>query len=701
MDFFFNPEGIAIVGATPNPLKGGNAILKNLKAGFRGGIYPVNPRYDEIEGLPCFSSVRSIPNPVDVALIFVPAKMVPAVLEDCIRKGVKGVIIESGGFAETGEEGAQLQRAVKNIATQAGIRVWGPNCMGLVDLTRGYIFSFMTPEALPKGLQKGNISLIVQSGLLSAGFLIDIMSHHIARFSKVCSIGNKIDVNECDLMPYLLKDEDTKVVGMYLESFTDGRGFAELCRRSQKPIVLLYGGKSRKGAEAAITHTASLAGNSRVISGVMAQVGVIEAVDFKHMIDICRAVASYGFFPDRPGRVAILTYSGGAGIVSADFIEQYGLSVADLSSTTRANLKKLFPDWMPVANPVDLWPALEKHAGSDIDVFGCALDAVLDDDAVDAVLLHTYTGNIRIQTSIPRIAEATKKSGKPTFVWLLGKQELALDFKREALSHGIPVFDEISRAVECMAVLFTHRKAPEWDTYSQDKTRGEEPPCAEIDHLLSNHEGTLDEHLSKTILRLHGIPTVEERIVRSVEECMSTAKEFGFPVVLKGLLPGAVHKTERGLICLGISTPDIAHNCYLELIQKVAIHGKVLLQKQLRGSVELMAGLIKDPLFGTCIMLGVGGFMAELFRDTVFAMAPLTERDALLLIGQLKNQKLLEGYRGEPPVNRRALAEILIKLGNFGLDHPRISEIDINPLMNTPDGLIAVDATIVLTGKQQ
>jgi acetyltransferase len=695
MDFFFNPDGIAVVGATPNPFKGGNAILKNLIAGYTGGIYPVNPQYSEIEALTCFPSVRAIPEQVDLAIVFVPAKKVPATIEDCIAKGVPGVMIESGGFAETGLDGTALQQSLKNMVSRSGIRLWGPNCMGLVDAYHDYVFSFMAPGALEHGLLRGNISLVVQSGLLSAGFLIDIMNHYITGISKVCSIGNKVDVNECDLMPHLLQDTNTKVVGLYLESFSDGRLFADLCRRSDKPIVLLYGGKSRKGAEAAISHTASLAGNQRVISGVLAQAGVIEATDFKQMIDICRSLAATEAHPERPGRVAILTFSGGAGIVSSDFIEKHGLSVAELSLSTKETLKGLFPEWMPVSNPVDLWPAMERHAGSRVDVYGTALKAVLRDPSVDSVFVHTYAGNIRIKLDIADLAEQSKTAGKPAFVWLLGSREEAFAFKKEALAHGIPVFDELSRGIECLATVFHHRKPPEMQ---MDLSEREDAGTLsrELTQLLENSSGPLDEHLSKNIIKSYGIPTVEEYIVNDATECEAIAVRIGFPVVAKGLLPQAVHKTERGLIHLGIHNTQTVLTSFNELMNKMNNNGKVLIQKYLKGSVELIAGLIRDSQFGTCVMLGIGGVMTEVFNDVVFAMAPLTERNAFDLTTRLRNQKILDGYRGESPVNRKALAEILVRLGNIGLMHPRISEIDINPLIISEGVPKAVDATIVL-----
>ena len=308
IDFFLNPRGIAIVGATPNPLKGGNAIVKNILLGYRGGIFPVNPKYTEIEGLTCYPSVRAIPDHVDMAVVFVPAPLVPAAVEDCVGKGVRGVMIESGGFAEAGPEGERLQNVLGAIAARSGIRLWGPNCMGLVDVVHRHIFSFMDPRAQEREeFIPGVVSLIVQSGMLSAIFLMDIMSNATMGVSKVASLGNKVDVNECDLLEYFLDDPDTEVIGLYLESFSEGRRFLDLCRSSKKPIIVLKGGRSSRGAEAARSHTASLAGNQRIVAGALAQVGVTEAQDFKQMMDLCRSFALTKPVPGGSDRVAILT----------------------------------------------------------------------------------------------------------------------------------------------------------------------------------------------------------------------------------------------------------------------------------------------------------------------------------------------------------------------------------------------------------
>ncbi len=697
MNFFFNPDGVAVVGATPNPLKGGYAIFKNLVIGYKGNIYPVNPSYKEIEGIPCYPSVSAIPGHVDLAIVFVPAKVVPATIEDCAAKGVPGVMIESGGFAETGHDGVLLQQSLKDICKRTGIRLWGPNCMGLVDAVGGRVFSFMDPRSLQQGLLiPGNVSLVVQSGLLSAGFLVDIMSHRVMGISKVCSIGNKIDVNECDLLSYLLEDTNTEVIGHYLESFSDGRRFTELCRKSTKPIVVLHGGKSRKGAEAAMSHTASLAGNHKIISGALAQAGVTEAGDFHQMMDLCRSLSARPRPVGRHGRVAVLTFSGGSGIVTSDFIEEHGLTVAELSRETKDALGRLFPEWMPVGNPVDLWPAIERHGGTNVAVYSTALAAVLNDPAVDAVFLHAFAGNFQIGINVTDIAEQTRAAGKPVFVWLLGRQEEALRFNAEALSHGIPVFHEISRAVECLAAVFHQQRSSDILRQLPEKGMTKRIPD-ELRDILENAVGPLDEYVSKTILRHHGIPAVEEEIIPDEAKCKKIAKRLGFPLVMKGLQEGKVHKTELGLVHLNITTPEAALQVFDSLKKNMDPSGKVLAYRQVKGKIEIIVGLVRDVQFGPCVMLGLGGIMAEILGDAVFAPAPLAMEDALALIGRLKGQKIFDGFRGEPPVSREELAGILVALGDIGLQYPRIHEIDVNPLIVGEKGVMtAVDATIVL-----
>ncbi len=455
MEFFFKPNGIAVVGATPEPYSGGRNLLTNLTFGYEGPIYPVNPKYDEILGLKCYPRVSEIQGPLDLAIIFVPARIVPQILEDCVKKKVKGVIIESGGFAEVGPMGKAIQDQCLAIAKTGGIRLWGPNCMGLIDAEKRYVFSFVIPQDMQEAIRPGHISLMVQSGLLSGGFIITLMGNKTLGLAKVCSIGNKCDVNENDLLEYLLKDPVTKVICLYLESFVNGRRFYELAAASEKPIVVLKGGKTPSGAKASFSHTASLAGNYDLIRGVLRQARIIEADDFFEMMDIARTLER-DFHIQRSSagkpRIAILTYSGASGIVTSDHMEKYGLTLANLSPQTRRHLEELNPDWMPVGNPVDYWPAMEKNGP--VLAYKQALSALHADPEVDGIIVHIYAGHGIWLLDPKEILSGVKEPRKPILFWLIGPENIRDATRLPLEEEGYPTFHEIHRTVRAMASLF-------------------------------------------------------------------------------------------------------------------------------------------------------------------------------------------------------------------------------------------------------
>jgi acetyltransferase len=349
---------------------------------------------------------------------------------------------------------------------------------------------------------------------------------------------------------------------------------------------------------------------------------------------------------------------------------------------------------MPVSNPADLWPAMERHMETGLDVYGESLNAVMADPGVDAVLLSTFAGNFPIFLDLADTAARSRKSGKPIFVWITGQQGPVLEFQKKARDIGVPVFQELHRAVECLAAVLNPRQGHGVSEGIDQPDGMDLPP--DLDEMVREMEGPLDEHLSKRYLQACGIPTVKEVIVEDIDSFKNAAEELGFPLVMKGLMPGGIHKTEMGLVRLNIQGKDAARRVFRELMKRMKGEGKVLLQQQVEGKVELILGLIRDPQFGPCVMFGLGGVMAEIFQDTAFAMAPLTLKDALDLISRIKGQKLLNGFRGAPPVNREELAGILSALGAIGLRDRRIKEIDINPLMITSSGAVAVDATIIL-----
>ncbi len=698
MKFFFEPRGIAVVCATPSKEKGGNIIVSNLKKGYQSEIYPVNPRYEEIEGLACYPSVADVPDPVDLAILFVAAHRVPQVIEACAKRKIPGVMIQSAGFSEIGARGEVFQQDAKQIADKFGIRLWGPNCMGLVDAVHGFVFSTVTPTIWDTGLTSGNVSLIAQSGMLAGAFLIDLISHGNMGISKVCSIGNKMDVDENDLLEYLIDDPDTTAIGLYLESFADCRRFMNLARSTAKPIVILNGGKTAHGAAAALSHTASLSARGVIVSGAMAQAGIIEADGFYQLTDYCKTFGMYPEIQFKSGnRVAVLTYTGAAGIVSADIMDKHGLRLSELNADTLNELQTVFPEWMPPSNPVDMWPGIILNGSKK--VYEKAMEAVCADPAVDAVFAHCFVGGFSLETDLDVMAQAARKARKPLICWISGEREQVFKFQRSAQRLGIPVFREVMRAVECIGVLLNRPLVNEVNGTSNFIEEVPRPSTDNHLHILKSGKGQLDEYMSKKVLAAYGIPVVEEKCVSSLDDALQTAKTFGFPLVVKGILEGISHKTESNLVQLGIVSDEGLEKAVENLQQTMHGQGSILIQKQVEGKIELVAGFIRDPQFGPCVMCGLGGVFTEALNDTVFGVAPLNLTDALNMIERLKCRDILDGYRGFDRVDKNVLAQILVSLGDLGCAYAGIQEIDINPLIIHNGLPIAVDGLVVLPEK--
>jgi len=458
MDFFFNPKGIAVIGATDNPLKGGYHIVNNILGGYTGKVYPVNPKYDSILGLPCYPDIASIPDDFDLAIYFIPATFLPETIERCATKKVKGIIIESAGFAEVGEEGAELQAECLGLATKHQIRLWGPNCMGLLDGHTKNVFSFMYSDEWKTLMTPGKASFVVQSGMLSAGFLMMILDRGGMNISKMCSVGNKCDVNETELLEYLARDPHTDVIGLYLESLVDPRRFMEISRATEKPIIVLKSGRSPSGAKAAMSHTASLAGNDAITNNALKQAGVITVHDFTEMTDFMR-----GFSMTKgcrnSGGTAIVSFSGGGGIVTADFLHDADLPLAPLSAETLSAIKEVFPPWMEPANPVDVWPAVERNGIET--VYNSVVDAIMNDDKVDSLIIHLFSGSMDTGMLEP-LAGMKDRLEKPVIAWLIGTGDNFRIARKEIEELGIPVFEEMGRGVSFLAAAKKHYLGKSW-----------------------------------------------------------------------------------------------------------------------------------------------------------------------------------------------------------------------------------------------
>lgn len=689
MDFFFNPVSLAVIGASDH--YPGEAILHNARLSeIKGSVYPVNPKRDRLGGMPCYPSVDQIPGPVDLALILTPAQTVPGALEACARKGVKGAIIESAGFAEVGETGLQLQEKCLAVARAAGMRLWGPNCMGLVDLARRRFFTFMDAKLTHSLGDPGQVGLVVQSGMLSAAFLADLATRRGMSVAKVCSIGNRCDVNECDLLEYLVGDPDCRAIALYLESLKQGRRLSELAAASAKPVVVLLGGQSKGGARAALCHTASLAGDARLAKSVLEGAGVVLARDFHHMAELANALALLKP-PREKARAAVLTFSGGAGILTCDLLERHGLDLARLSDKSLAALQEFFPPWMRPGNPVDLYPAMERIGR--LPAFERAAEICLEDPGVDVLIFH-YALGVEDRTLDPvRLKEMADRAGKSLLFWCLGTGEAVLEFSLRAQQAGAPVFGELSLAVEALAVA-----ADRWGGMAEASPASSASPKAPE---ASDPELVWDERRSKETLAAYGIPVVQEEAVTNAAQAAEAAERLGWPVVLKGVLPGVLHKTEQGLVRLGLANQAQISRAYAELRAAMGGKGQVLAQRQARHEYELIAGFLRDANFGPCLMLGLGGVLAEFMPRAAFATIPWEPKAAWDLIDRVGAARLFQGWRGAPPLDRAALVELLTGLARLAQERPDIAQVDINPVAVQEGKPFALDATIVLEGGEK
>lgn len=458
MKFFFEPETVALIGATNKHGKPGRSLHRNLQLSFEDRYYPVNPKGGDWDGKKVYASLGEIPVDIDLVVIFIPPAGVPAAVEECARKGVKGVIIESAGFSETGEEGRRLQDRILETARAAGMRVWGPNCMGVINANRKYVMSFMATGMWKERLTPGGLSLIVQSGMLSAGFLMAALGRAQFGLGKVCSIGNKDDVDELDVLEYLIEDPDTEVITMYVESINDGARFLKVAKSTDKPIVVLKGGVTESGAKAAVSHTASMAGNAQIVEGALRQAGVVRVYGFHEMLDAGRLLARFGKQPKSTPKIAILTFSGAAGIITSDILESMGMKLAEFSKETMNRLREIYPPWMPPENPGDLYPAMEIHGPEK--TYMESFRAILPDPGVDAIILHVFAPPAKVRMmplDLDELRKLVDEYKKPVVAWLLGDPDASLNMSREFEAKGVLVTPDIRRAVSILAAVFGGR----------------------------------------------------------------------------------------------------------------------------------------------------------------------------------------------------------------------------------------------------
>lgn len=691
LEKFFSPESVAIVGASQKKGKVGYEIVNNLlKGGFPGELYPVNTKASEIVGLKCYPDLESIGKTPDLVVIIVPAQYVPGVLEQCVKIGVDSVIIITAGFKEVGEEGKRLEKQIAQIARRGNIRFIGPNCLGVISTYDKLNASF--GGDLPV---EGATCYVSQSGALLAAIL-DMANNQGIGLSKLISIGNKADLNELDILRAMDKDADTKVIAGYLESIDDGNQFAREAEdiSNRKPILLIKSGGTAAGARAASSHTGSLAGGDTAYEAVFAKAGIIRCKSIMQQFNYARAFANQPL--PMGARVAVITNAGGPGIMTADAIEAHGLDFAVLGEDTKAKLAEKLPAAANINNPVDvLGDALA-------DRYEFALDVVLDDDNVDAIVIlltpQAMTEAKETAESIVKIAN--QKSGKPILACFMGAG--LVDAGVEVLQKGkIPQYKAPEDAVETLHVMVDYVR---WRDKPKRVVKLFPVNRRKVERIIDRHlrdkVREIGETEAKDILEAYGFVTPQGAIATSAEHAATIAQQVGFPVVMKIWSPDIVHKSDVGGVKVGLRSANEVKDAFDLMMYRIPkrkpnanILG-VLVEKMATGGKEVILGMNRDPRFGPLMMFGMGGTMVEVLKDVSFYLAPVTAAEAKQMLKSTKTYQMLEGVRGDEGVDIDALAESIQRLSQLVTEFPQIQELDINPFLVGPYGStpIAVDA---------
>lgn len=699
----FEPRGVAVIGASRDPDSVGHRILVSLiDAKFNGPVYPVNPSADTVASVPAYDSVLDVEGSVDLAVIAVPPSFVEEVVDECHEKGVRSLIVVTAGYSEIGEEGVARQRALRDRVFGHGMRMIGPNCLGLINTDPDVRLNASFAPLYPR---QGNVAMASQSGALGVAILDYATSRGIG-FSSFVSVGNKADVTGNDLIQYWEDDEHTDVILLYMESFGNPRRFARLTRRAglKKPIVVIKGGRSEAGRKAASSHTAALASPSVAVDALFKQAGIIPVDSLESMFNVA-VLLSEQPLPEGP-RVAIVTNSGGPGILTTDACEASGLSLAAFNETTTEALDELLPDAASLSNPVDMVAAAGPEQYRDV------LSLVLQDPGVDAVIVIYTPLALSPPEAIARAVEEGVRAGlgnadreKPVagvFIEPEGRRtELEVEGRR------IPTYRfpedaarALGRAQEFGAWKRNYRtdppRIPRLEDFDDDRARSVCQDVAEDDEGWLGLEDTL------ALLEAAGISMAESRLTHDPDEAVQAARDIGYPVVLKMSSRTLVHKTEWDGIELNVQSDDGVRESYAAITGRLKEAGKaselegMAVQKQIERGTELMVGMTEDEVFGPLVTFGLGGIHVEILEDVVVRITPLTDHDVNAMINGIKGRKLLEGYRGHPPADREALKDLLFRVSRLVENVPEIKEMDMNPLKALPpdEGYVVLDARV-------
>jgi len=690
-DSILRPRSIAVIGASRHPNTIGYQILDNLiRYGFNGPLYPVNPKADVIHSIRAYPSVTAIPDAVDLAIIVVPRDLVLAAAEECGRKGVKGLVVITAGFAEVGGDGVERERRLVEVVRRYGMRMVGPNCMGVLNSATEFSMNATFAPTMPP---YGPVGFISQSGAMGLSIL-DYAEELGIGIHQFVSVGNNADVSGNDLLMDWADDAEIRTILMYLESFGDARRFFQIARKltRRKPIFVVKAGRTAAGARAASSHTAALAGTDLAADALMEQCGVMRAQTVEELFDYAMA------FPRLPlpkgDRVAIISNAGGPAIILADACESSGLKVAELAGATQAAIRRLVPEEAAVRNPVDL------IASATAETFGSVLSLVLQDPNIDAVIVSVAPPPLKGKAGdvAEAIVQATAaRHDIPVMAVLLGRQGVSAGM-RNLLKAGMPGYIFPESAARALAAMNRYRKWLERPEGVEQRFPADAPRVARIVET-ARREGR--EKLSETealeVLDAYGVPTVPWRQAASEDEAVAAAAALGHPVVLKVISRSIIHKSDVGGVVVGLGSEREVREGYRRMLQRVQERAgvapdAVLVQRMIPGGRETIVGSARDPRAGPLIMFGLGGVAVEVLKDVVFRVHPLTDVDAREMVRSIRGFPLLEGLRGQPAVDVVALEEILQRVSQLVGEHEAILDMDINPLVTFPDRALALDA---------
>lgn len=691
LDSLLRPKSIAVIGASRRAGSIGNSMLRHLvESGFTGPVYPVNPTADSVNSVPAFPSIRALPAVPDLAVIIVPKDLVIGVVRECVETGVKGLVVISAGFREVGGEGVQLERELLTLVRDNGLRMVGPNCMGVMNTSPAVSMNATFAPVMPPN---GRIAFMSQSGAMGMTILDYAMEYGIG-ISQFVSMGNKADVSGNDLIEYWQDDDEVGVILMYIEGFGNPRHFTTLARRvtRRKPVLAVKAGRSEAGAKAASSHTGALAQVDIATDALFAQCGVLRADTVESLFDAAIAF-SKAPLPQGP-RVAILTNAGGPGIIIADACEGFGLDVAPLSEETQNKLRDHLPAEASVANPVDM------IASATPEQVELAMRIIAADPGIDSVIASYVPLGLEAPVIAAAIRRGAEGCGKPVLAVLMSKRGLPQGMA-ELQDSPIPAYRFPESAARALGEMWRYkqwldRPAAEVRRYDVDAARVRELVTAAI---RDGREG-LSVSEAFEVLECYGVPVAPFRIARQEDEVVEAAVEMGYPIVLKAVSQDIVHKTEAGAVKLDLRDEDSLRTAWrdisaaLESESDEAREAGVLVQRMWTGGRETILGMTMEPQFGPIVMFGLGGVYVEVLRDVAFRVQPVSTVDASEMIRSLRGYRILEGVRGEKGVDLEQLAEVIGRVSQLVGDQPEIREMDINPFLAFPQGQdsVAVDA---------